>query len=1138
MKKLFLSGLFFFSALIAFAASIDLQLNNVTVEKAIVALKQKANYSIVLNSDEVDLTKIISVNAKNASIDDVMKQILSGQNVSYSVKGNKITVAKAAPQSRAIVKNYSGVVVDQNGDPVVGAGIVSAEDRNIGTITDIDGKWSLRLASGTKLIISSIGYETKEVTVGENTVIDIVLDTDFSKLEESVVVGFASMKKVNLTGSVAAISGDELQERPVLSAKDALQGLVPGLNITQTSGLLDASATIDIRGTGTIGSGSTAKPLVLIDGAEGDLDLINPQDIESISVLKDAAASSIYGSRAPFGVILVTTKKGQSGRSIVNYNNNIRLSSPTIVPDVMSSYDFCTFVNDAMANSNQGRWAKEEAMQRMKDYINGKIKTVSVPDPSNPQYWASGWNMGNANVDMYQEYYKRHSFSQEHNVSASGGNESVSYYIGFGYIGENGLLKVADDKMDKFTPTARLDAKLTNWLTLNYSVRYVRTKYDRPLKLHSGLYNDWARQSWPTMPAYDDNGYIYQNNGILRGLVEGGDATTITQKLTNHANLSITPIKNWVTNVDFNYNVESIGQNDARYMEYSHDVQGNPYIRSQESYIQEQNTKMDYLNVNAYSTYDFNLGLNNFRVMGGFQYEDQMYRYSSLRRDGLIVPELTEVDLTSGTNYDGTPATPQVSGNSKEWSTAGFFGRLNYDYDGRYLIEANLRYDGSSRFRAENRWHWFPSVSVGWNITKEAFMAGISNTVNLLKIRASYGSLGNQNTDSWYPTYQVINVKTNSGNWIQGGNKTNVAESPALISSSMTWETVNSWNVGFDFAFFNNRLSGTFDWYSRKTLNMVGPAMELPATLGTAVPKSNNTDLKTDGFEFEIGWRDQLSNGLAYSAKFVLSDSKTVITRYPNENKLLSTYYEGGMLGDIWGYESLGIARSNEIMEKHLASMPNGAQNSLGSNWAAGDIMYKDLNGDGRITSGANTLKDHGDMKLLGNSTPRFMFGLDLGAQWKGFDLRMFFQGVAKRDYWPGSYAFWGCDGTNMWYIVPFENHLDYFREKASNDLPANLDALYPRPVLNSKNHQKQDLYMQNAAYIRLKNLTFGYTLPQAWTRKANIEKLRVFYSGENLWTGTKLSSIFDPENINGNASSGVGYPIMKTSSFGLSITF
>ena len=902
---------------------------------------------------------------------------------------------------------------------------------------------------------------------------------------------------------------------------------------------MEAKPSVNIRGVTTIGEGSTGDPLILIDGMEGDLNSINPQDIESISVLKDAAASSIYGSRAPFGVILVTTKKGDPGKITVNYNNNFRWGSPVLKPDMMDSYTFATYFNDASINAGWSPHFSSEHLQRIKDYQEGKITYSIIPDPNNPQYWADGYAYGNDNVDWYDAIYKSSTYGQEHNFSASGGiSEKTTFYTSFNYLDQNGLMKLSKDFYDRYTVSGKINSELTNWLRFGYNFRFSRENYQRPAAMTDALYWDLARQGWPTLPLYDPNGYLYSSPSPALGLATGGKDKTMTDNTYHQGFLIFEPIKNWITQVDLNYRITTAERHWDSQRTYNHDVNGNPYVYKSSSNVHEDYFNDNYFNINAYTEYSFSLNeTHNLKLMAGFQAENLDRTVFGVQRDGIIVPELPEIDLTTGLDYNGNPITPSVNGSRDSWSTAGYFGRFNYDYENKYLAEINLRYDGTSRFREDQRWNLFPSFSLGWNMAQENFWETLLPTINLLKFRVSYGELGNQNTSNWYPTYQIMPVHSNEGSWLQNGTRPNTAYVPALVSSTMGWEKVENWNGGIDFGLLRNRLTGSFDYYIRRTKDMIGPAQELPAVLGIDVPKTNNTDLKTYGFDFELVWRDRLKNGLGYSAKLLLSDSQTEITKYPNPTNTLSKYLEGRKLGEIWGYETIGIAKTDSEMQEHLVSLPNGGQNALGSDWRAGDIMYRDLNDDGKIDDGANTLDDHGDLKVIGNNTPRYLFGIDLSADWKGFDFRAFSR-CSKRDYWQGSYYFWGVT-ENKWWSCGLVPHVDYFRDEVSNHLDVNLDSYYPRPIFGTgKNQQVQTRYLQNASYIRLKNLQLGYTLPSALTTKANLSKVRIFVSGENLWTGTKTSEMFDPETISGGAEgNGNAYPLSKIFSFGLSIT-
>lgn len=1033
-------------------------------------------------------------------------------------------------------QRVTGIVKDTYGEPIIGASVVEKGTAN-GVISDLDGNFTINVPQGATLRISYIGYVTQELKASTTGTMQITLREDSKTLDEVVVVGFGTQKKVNLTGAVGVTTAKELASRPVANATQALQGLIPGLQISQNNGSLESSPSIKVRGTGTIGEGSKGDPLILIDGMEGDLNTINPQDIENVTVLKDAASSSIYGSRAPFGVILVTTKKGKTGKTSVNYNNSFRWGKPINMAKTMDSYTFATYFNDGCLNTpGWGAHFGKEQLQRIKDYQNGTL-TSSIPAGDNG-YWQDGYAAGNANTDWYGTVYKSTSFSQEHNVSASGGTDKLNYYLSFNYLDQGGFMRWGEEGLERYNATAKISAKLTDWANVNYSMRWTREDYIRPSQLTDNLYDNLGRQGWPTLPLYDPNGHLYASPSPVLGLATGGSDFKQTDNLYHQFALVLEPVKGWITNVEFNYRTHIFNRHWDTQTMYNHDVAGNPYVAGNaNSNVHEEFYRDNLLNLNIYSEYNKTLAeKHNFRLMGGFQTENLRKTAFGLQRNGILIPELPEVDLTSGLDQYGEPVTPSANGERHNWSTAGFFGRLNYDLDGRYLFEANLRYDGTSRFRKDNRWILLPSVSFGWNITREKFWK--VDAVNTLKLRASYGLLGNQNTDNWYQTYRTMEVKSADGSWLQNGAKPNTAKFPGLVSESLTWEKIYTWNGGLDWGLFDNRLTGSFDYFVRETKDMVGPTPELPSVLGTDVPKSNNTDLRTHGWELELAWKDRLKNGLGYGAKLMLSDARTKILRYPNNpTKSIDTYIEGRYINEIWGYETIGIAKSDEEMQNHLASLPNGGQDALGSSWGAGDIMYKDINGDGKIDQGSKTLNDLGDRKVVGNSTPRYFFSVDLSADWKGFDVRAFFQGVMKRDYFQGSSYFWGIKG-DFWWSQGLTQHADYFRPEQSNDLSANLDSYYPRPVFGTdKNYYTQTRYLQDASYIRLKNLQIGYTLPQNIVSKIGASNIRVYFSGENLWTGTSLSSLFDPETIDGGKG-GCVYPLSRTFSCGLSLTF
>ncbi|MFT3738393.1 MAG: TonB-dependent receptor [Breznakibacter sp.] len=1042
--------------------------------------------------------------------------------------------------SQPAMCTVTGLVTDAAGQPVPGVNVSVQGTPAHGTVTDMQGRYLLaNVPEGAVLLFSFIGFEPHREAVGIRTAIDVALREAAVGLDEVVAVGFGTQKKVNLTGSVGSLEGEALEQRPVRQTAQMLQGLVPGLIVTQSSGgSLESSPGISIRGTGTIGEGSTGSPLVLIDGVEGDLNAINPQDIEAISVLKDAASSALYGSRAPFGVILVTTRQGKAGKAHATYQNSFRWNAPINMPHMMDSYTFALYFNDANTNGGSGPFFSDGHLQRILDYQNGTLKASVPVNPNNPQYWADGYAYGNANTDWYDALYRDHAFAQEHNVSVSGGNEGVRYYFSGNYLDQNGLMVFNQDAFDRYTLTSKINARLGNMAEFATSTRFVREDFGRPSSLSDSFFQDLARQGWPTLPLYDPNGHLYSSPSPALNLRDGGRDKSQKDWLTQQVQLVLTPAEGLKLTGELNYRTMTRFRHWDVLQTYNHDVDGSPYVYRSDSHVYEYGYKENFLNPNLYAGYGKEVKGHAFKLLAGFQSEELHYRDLSARRDGIVVASITALNATSGTDANGNTVAPEVSGQYQEWATAGFFGRLNYDYMGRYLFEANLRYDGTSRYREDKRWNWFPSASAGWNLAREGFWEPWQHVVPTLKLRASYGQLGNQNTDNWYPTYPTMPVGTADGAWLTGGVKPNTSSAPGLVSQRLSWERVRNWNVGLDVGAFGNRLTGSLDRFVRYTDDMIGPAPELPALLGTSVPKTNNTDLKTYGFELSLQWRDKLANGLGYRVGAQLSDSQTEITRYPNATGNLGTYRKGQKLGEIWGYETAGIARTQAAMDTHLASLPNGGQNALGSQWEAGDIMYRDLNGDGCIDNGAYTLADHGDLKIIGNSTPRYLFSVELGADYKGFDLRAFFQGVLKRDYFQNSYYFWGAYSGGIWWSTGFEEHKDYFRDDASHPLGQNLDAYYPRPLFgNAKNQQAQTRYLQDASYLRLKNLQLGYTLPKHLSARLKAESLRVYVSGENLHTWTRMSGIFDPETIGGGSGGNV-YPLSRVLAVGISVGF
>lgn len=1054
--------------------------------------------------------------------------------MAYSVPRYAVSESNAVQQGTVC----KGVVKDATGETVIGATVVVKGTTN-GTVTGIDGDFQLsNVERGAVIQISFIGYQTVEVT-WQGTPLQVTLKDDTQALDEVVVVGYGTQKKVNVTGAVGMVDSKVLAARPVTNVSQALQGTVPGLNFTVGSegGALDGSMSFNIRGTGTIGDGSGSSPLVLIDGIEGSLNSLNPNDVESVSVLKDAASASIYGARAAFGVILVQTKKGKAGKARVNYGVNVRFSDAVSVPEMMDSYTFARYFNRAAENVGAAAVFSADALQRIQDYQAGKLTTVCTID-ENTGRW-NNYGGANANTDWFKEFYDDWVPSQEHNVSISGGSEKIQYTLSGSFLDQNGLLRHGDDNLQRYTVNSNITANVTDWFKVSYSTKWTRENFERPSYLTGLFFHNIARR-WPTCPAYDPNGYPMDGMEILQ-LEDGGKQRNEKDLNTQQLQLIFEPIKNWTIHLEGALRTNNTRQHWEVLPIYAHDVAGNPFAVSWDgggsyaagaSRVNEYSYKENYYSTNIYTDYfkQFDSG-HYFKVMVGFNSE--LYKTANLTGQKNTLISNSVPTLNTATE------SPTTSGGYAHNGVAGFFGRINYSYKDRYMVELNGRYDGSSRFIGDKRWGFFPSFSLGWNVVNEEFFAGIAEkaNMNMLKVRGSWGQLGNTNTkDAWYPFYQTMPQGSNY-NWLVNGVRPNYASLPGIVSSLETWETIETWDIGLDWAFFNNRLTGSFDYFVRWTYDMIGPAPELPSILGATPPKINNADMKSYGFEFELGWRDQIGD-FSYGAKFTLADDQQKITSYPNENlKLSEAYYPGMMLGEIWGYETVGIAQTQEEMDAHLAKVD---QSSLGSKWGAGDIMYADLDGNGVISNADNTRDNPGDRKIIGNKTPRFKYGVTLDAAWKGIDFRIFFQGVAKRDYWMNGPYFWGANGTGEWQAAGFVEHWDFWRPEG-DPLGANTDAYYPRVLKNdSRNMKVQSRYLQNAAYCRIKNLQVGYTLPKAWTDKAGMSSVRVYVSGDNLFTFSHMSKIFDPEALEStyDANNGKLYPLQRTISVGLNVNF
>ncbi|MFO7668415.1 MAG: TonB-dependent receptor [Bacteroidales bacterium] len=985
-----------------------------------------------------------------------------------------------------------------------------------GTITNQNGEYTLEMENGDAILVFSyIGYLTQEIPVNGRLVLDVQMEQDTRTLEEVVVIGYGTQKKVNLSGAVDVVQSKEIVNRPVSNVSQALQGLSPNLNITvgADGGAVGGTMDMNIRGLGSINGGS---PYILVDGIEQDIYKLNPSDIESITVLKDAASSAIYGARAAFGVVLVTTKKGGTDGISVNYSNNYAFATPTIVPHSVNSREFAEYFNVGGENSGVDAPFLPIIIEYMEKYQANEIDYWTIPAPFNKQVWLS-YNGSWANTDWYEESYKKWVPNNIHNLSVSGGNEKTQFYISGSTFSQDGLFVYGEDNHRRNTINAKVNTKVYDWLRFNFLSSLSTTNISRPSYNNNEFYFNLARQ-WPTNAPYYPDGNL-AGEAVQIWMERGGRYDENQNAVSIVPGIEIEPVKGWIIYANYRWKMNPSGSTNHVAKVYGTDAYGLPHLLSETNYFNMSSYSSTYNSPNIYSSYSKNLGNHAFTVMAGFEQELYQYQWISATRHDLVTDEVPSIPTATGRQENG--------GGLGHYSTRSFFGRLNYSIKDRYLFELSGRYDGSSKFPKDYRWGLFPSGSVAYIVSREEFWAPIEKVVNSLKIRASYGSLGNQSVDN-YLYVELLPIYANLP-YVMSGQLPSYVKMANLVSPGITWEKVRTSNIGMDAGFFKNKLNVSFDYFIRNTLDMLGPAESYPTVLGTEVPKSNNAELRTQGFEFVIEWRERIQ-AFSYSAKFLLADYTSTVTKYYNPEKLLSgAFYEGARLNEIWGFRTVGLFESDE-----QAQDPSYDQSYFSPLlWRAGDVHYEDINGDGKVDIGKNTVDDPGDQTIIGNSTPRYTYGAVIGASWKGIDFSMLWQGVAKRDLALGGSLFWGQVGAK-WWNIGLEEHMDYWTEE-------NTDAYWPRPYYENwedKNHQTQTRYLQNGAYLRLKSLQIGYTLPAQITQRVKISNLRIYASGENLLTFTKLITVFDPELTGGQYGSGTMYPLQKVLSLGLNVTF
>ncbi len=1126
-------------------------------------IEETTGFNFVYTNKEVNKDERITITEQTRNLYNLLSDIAVQSNLSFKQVNHNIHVKRNTSRSTQPVLGLqlaeitvSGKVVDHIGEPLPGV-TITVEGTTTGTVTDLDGNYSLSVPEGSSLRFSFIGFTSQVVPVGNNDSINIRMEEDAKSLQEVVVVGYGTQKVTNLTGAIDVVDGDMIKDRPSPSVSQLLQGTSPGLTfgVGNNGFQPGANMNIQIRGMGSINGG---EPYVIIDGIPGDMNRLNPNDIESISVLKDAAASAIYGSRAPYGVIVITTKSGK-GKLKATYSGSVSMASPQNLPSMLNSYTHARAINEAGVYGAGGRFFTNRVVDNIVAYQAGDFDAIrananfpadathfeTTPNPSNLNTWGFNQN-GNANRDWFDEYFGK-GFIQKHDLSISGGTDKTSYYFSAGLYDQSGVLNYGTDTFNRYNIMGKITTYITDNWEFSYQPRFSKTVREIPNMDRQGSYDLIFHQIARTMPSnalYDG----YGNTMIQSKIPWVNDAgTDVTEEIENwHTFASdINPMEGWNIHADFAMkNVDKLYRGNE-FTVYDHlvDQSLTPSGNTVPSSVSTTHYSNVYWTTNIYSSYEFDLQEDhNFKFLAGTQFERFKDRSLNGFRTNILVPSVPSLMTADGEI--------QMTEELLTISTQGYFSRFNYNFREKYLLELNARYDGSSRFREGKRWGFYPSFSLGWNMDKEAFWAPISKTVNAFKIRGSWGELGNQNVDP-YQDLPLIPLSGEAVNWLYGPSDSRpigYADTPSLISPNLTWETARTIDIGADMSFMDKRLKVVFDWFERTTFDMIGPVDPQPGVLGDAPPNSNNATLRSRGWESTITWNQTTSSGFTYNVGFNIFDSKAIITEYLNPNGVLSSWYVGKEQGEIWGYTTDGLYQTQEQIDAYTSQV--NLSDITGLEWNTGDVKYVDINGDGFVDNGTNTLEDHGDLSIIGNSTPHLQFGLNLYAAYKGFDFSAILRGVGKRDLWFGDSEniFWGFRTGNQSSL--FASHLDYFRDQvgdaytgiAEGEANYNLDAYFPRPYINSaenvKNRNTNTRYLQNGAYLRVQNVQIGYTLPNEVLDRFKLSNFRLYMSGENLFTFSSLPEGIDPVAVGGSWGAGKTYGADRILSFGLQVSY
>ena len=1098
-------------------AQVNVKIDRLPLKEALVEVEKQSGYSFFYSDHLPHQDAVVSVKATNSNIESVMDDLLKGLGIKYEVKPDKqITLTEKLQTPKETSKNpslkvVSGTVVDASGLPVIGAGVL-IEGTSTGAVTDENGKYSIEVPSGDSILeFSCMGYQTLKVSLDGRRVMDVTLREDTQFLDEVVVVGYGTQKKVNLTGSVSMVGSDEISARPISSVSSGLQGLLPGVTVVNPNGQPgESNTTIRVRGIGTIGN---ANPLILIDGVEGDISAINPEDIESVSVLKDAASASIYGSRAANGVLLVTTKKvnkASDSKARVSLGAYFGLQTPTRLPQMCDAIEFMTLDNEARQNvGTSPAWTEDQF--------------AKVRDNTDPNFFA--------NTDWLSQVLNKFAPQQNYNVTLSGSLGSSGYMLSYRYFDQKGLTVGSSTGEKRHNVRFKMDTKLLDRVTLSSNLSYTSRKVTSPVNsLTSGggaIYT--AMRISPNAPVkYTDGTWAYGggNTNPVAVLNDGGRSVTNTDEFSLLEVLKVDILKGWDVSATYNL-TSSNGLREIlkKTITFNNPEDGSSYVYAQPNTLKNIDIRNLQQTFILQTNFDFTFGKHNLSGVVGMSQEWYKGSSFSASRNNLITEQDPALNL-------GDASTMSNDASSSRWALRSGFGRISYNYDERYLIEANLRYDLSSRFHKSNRGGWFPSVSAGWRLSEERWMQFAKPVFDNIKIRASWGMLGNQYVGSSEYPYLSVLKSFNSEVSLIGANATTGYAQSILANPNLSWEQIKMFDVGVDLAMLGNRLTFSFDWYDKDTEGIL-LQLNYPAQIGAKPSEQNAGKVNNKGWEIDLGWREQRGD-FFYGIGFNLSDVKNKIVDLAGNAPDLSGYQirmVGYPIDAFYGYVADGLMSPEDFKisdpVNNNYSLPK-IPVILGNDYQPGDIKYKDISGpdgvpDGRITP-------EYDKVVLGSNIPRYTYSIRGDFGWKGIDFSFVIQGVGKCDgYLEGSarHAFQDMAA------YPQKVHLDRYNVVTN----PNLNASYPRLTYNTSFNQStfSTYWMEDASYMRLKNIQLGYTFPEKWMKKARIDKLRIYLSADNLFTVSKYFYAYDPETP---VSKGGYYPQVKTFVIGLNLNF